>query len=155
MGRKAVPRQQLKEIKRKSEDVLAYISRAEVIRSELRDACNEDLPDEAFMHYVLDGLGNAYRTFVRHVRYANEVLSLEDLKTRLLNVEMTVKHDDGYAEDTTQAYHVTHRVYNANRTVNKQPAQIHNPNVRVHDQFHRGGVNNSRYNGIVRGLALS
>lgn len=64
--------QQLKEIRRnKSEDVFGYISRAEIIRSELRDASNEALPAEAFMDYVLDGLGNAYILFIQQTRYAN------------------------------------------------------------------------------------
>ena len=92
VGRKAVLRQMLKEVKRrKSEDVLVYVSRAEILRAELKDACNEDIPDDAFIHYIMDGLGNAYIAFVRQYRYGNEVLTLQELKNRLLHVEMTVQ----------------------------------------------------------------
>ena len=95
VGRKAVLRQQLKALSRKkTEDVLSYVSRAEIIRTELRDACNEDIPDDAFTHYILDGLGRAYNAFVRQYRFGNETLDLADLKNRLLNVEMTVQQQD-------------------------------------------------------------
>jgi hypothetical protein len=97
VGRKAVLRQMLKEIKRKkTEDVLVYVSRAEILRAELKDACDEVIPDDAFIYYILDidGLGNAYYAFVRQYRYGNEVLSLQELKNRLLHVEMTVQQQD-------------------------------------------------------------
>jgi hypothetical protein len=96
VGRKAVLRQLLKELKKrkKTEDVLIFISRAEILRTELKDVCNETVPDDAFIHYILDGLGSAYREFVRHYRYGNETLTLQDLKNRLLFVQMAVQHDD-------------------------------------------------------------
>jgi hypothetical protein len=105
VGRKSVLRQQLKELRRKkTEDVLIYISRAEILRTELKDACNESIPDDAFIHYVLDGLGSAYREFVRKYRYGNETLTLQELKNRLLFVEMTVQHDDDDLSESRSAY---------------------------------------------------
>ena len=61
---------------------------------ELNEACGEDIPDDAFIHYVLDGLGSAFNAFVTQYRYSNEVLSVQNLKNRLLYVEMQVKMDD-------------------------------------------------------------
>jgi hypothetical protein len=53
--RKADLRQQLKELRRKkTKAVLIYISRAEILRTELKDACNATVPDDAFIHYTLD-----------------------------------------------------------------------------------------------------
>lgn len=108
-GRKSVIRKQLKDLARaKGEDVLAYISRGEVLRSELRDACGEDMPEDAFVHYILDGLGAAYDDFVKQLRYGTDAISLASLKTRLFNVEPTVKNQD-YSKRHSQpcAYQVT------------------------------------------------
>ena len=100
-------RQQLKELRQKrAEDVLSYVSRAEVMRTEMHDACGELLQEDAFVHYILDGLSKPYEMFVRQVRYGNETLSLEALKTRLLSVEMTVKREDARG-DASAAYHIS------------------------------------------------
>jgi hypothetical protein len=81
VGRKSVLRQQLKQLRRKkTEDVLIYVSRAEILRTELKDACNETVPDDSFIHYIVNGLGSAYREFVRQYRYGNETLTLQELK---------------------------------------------------------------------------
>jgi hypothetical protein len=113
VGIKSVLRQQLKELRRKkTEDVLIYISRAEILRTELKDACNESIPDDAFIHYVLDGPGSAYREFVRQYRYGNETLTLQELKNRLFFVEMTVQQndDDDFSESSpAYAYQVAAR----------------------------------------------
>ena len=95
VGRRSVLRQQLKGLSRKnSEDVLSYIARAEILRTELKDACNEELPDDEFVYYIFDELGRAYDAFVRQYRYGNEVLTVADPKNRLLNVEMAVQQQD-------------------------------------------------------------
>jgi hypothetical protein len=105
VGRKAVLRQQLKELKRKkTEDVLIFISRAKILRTELKDACNESVPDDAFIHYILDGSGSAYRDFVRQYRYANETLTLQESKNRLLVVEMTVQQNDAALDESRRAH---------------------------------------------------
>jgi hypothetical protein len=100
VGRKSALRQQLKELRRKkTEDVLIYISRAEILRTEFKDACNETVPDDAFIHDILDGLGSAYKEFVRQYRYGNKALTLQELKSRLLFVAVMVQHDDDNDDD--------------------------------------------------------
>ena len=104
-GRKGMLRGQLKDLKkRKDEDVLTYVSRAERLRTELRDACNEDMPEQAFIDYLLDGLGSAYSAFIRQIRYANEILELEALKPRLFAVEQRVNKDHNQPDDSARAY---------------------------------------------------
>lgn len=80
---------------------------AEIIRSEMKDACN--IPDDEFIHYILDGLGSAYNAFVKHYRYGNETPNLAALKIRLLNVEKTVQQQDGAMGETAKALQAAHR----------------------------------------------
>lgn len=91
-------RRQLKELKqRRTEDVLSHVSCAEIVKSELRGACGENMPDDAFAHYLRNGLSKAHAAFVQQVRFGNENRTLDALKTRLLSVKMTVKkeyHDE-------------------------------------------------------------
>lgn len=97
-GRKFSLRSALHEIKRgKSEGVLSYIARAESIRTELKEACDEDVAEDVMVHAILSGLGKAYDSFVRQVKFSSEDLKLSDLKGRLLMVESDVKRvDHGY-----------------------------------------------------------
>jgi hypothetical protein len=91
-GSSATAAQELR--RRKTENVLVYTSRAKILRTELKNACNETVPDDVFIHYILDGSGSAYKEFVRQYRYGNESLTLQELKNRLLFLEITVQQDN-------------------------------------------------------------
>jgi hypothetical protein len=94
-GRKFGLRSQLHDLKRgKSESVLVYVSRAEKIRTELLEACDEEVSEDVMVHVILSGLGKAYDAFVRQVKFGTEDLTLSDLTGRLLTVESEVKRVD-------------------------------------------------------------
>lgn len=54
-----------------------------------------------FSWYVLAGLGNACKNFVRQVRYLNETLTLQELKNRLMNMELTAQQEGAGADTAT------------------------------------------------------
>ena len=91
-SRKFHLRQQLRELrKKKSEDVLTYLSRAEQLKLKLSEACTDTVSDDDVVFSILDGLGPAFTEFVRQVRYGNEMFTLITLRERLLHVEQQVK----------------------------------------------------------------
>jgi hypothetical protein len=109
-GRKFGLRTQLHELKRgKSEGVLVYVARAEQIRTELLEACDEDVSEDVMVHALLSGLGKAYETFVRQVRFGTEDMTLDMLKSRLLTVESEVKRADRGEFDATALALEAHR----------------------------------------------
>ena len=59
-----VLRRKAKELKHRRSEGLNYVFRAEIIKSELLDACENSIPDDALVHYILDGLSKAYAMFV-------------------------------------------------------------------------------------------
>jgi hypothetical protein len=71
-----------------------YVARAEKIRTELLEACDEDVSEDVMAHVILSGLRKAYDTFVRQVKIGTEDLTLSDLKGRRLTVESEVERVD-------------------------------------------------------------
>jgi hypothetical protein len=94
-GRKFQLRQEPKELrKKKTEDVLSFVTRAEQLSLELQDPCNEVVSEDVIVHSILDGPGPTYKDFVRHVRFGTETFTISTLLQRLLYVEMTIRKDE-------------------------------------------------------------
>lgn len=75
-GRKFTLRSELHDIKRgKYEGVQNFVARTEKVRMELKEACDENVPDDVMVHAVLSGLGKVYDAFVRQIKYGAGNLS--------------------------------------------------------------------------------
>jgi hypothetical protein len=65
----------------------------EGVRSELKDACNEEVSNDIFISAVLRGLGPAYDAFVQHLEFSGTEITVTDLKSRLLTVLLGVRDE--------------------------------------------------------------
>ena len=82
IGDKRILQKELQSLKcKKNEDVLAYVSRARTLGTQLLDACGVNTSDSQLVDVLLDGIGNEYVDFKSHVAYADAGLPLDDFIT--------------------------------------------------------------------------
>jgi transposase InsO family protein len=92
IGDKRILQKELQSLKcKKNEDVLAYVSRAKTLRTQLLDACGVNTSDSELVDVLLDGLGNEYADFKSHVAYADAGLSLDDFIQKLHSASAIVR----------------------------------------------------------------